>query len=278
MNYTNHIYRWKSVEGRTLFGQSWIPGRSPKAVINFVHGIGEHTDRYHNWMPFFTENGFAVFAIEYRGHGRSFGKRGSIRKYDDILNDIDVLFQESRKAYPNIPHFLYGHSLGGNIVINYTLLRRPKIQALVATSPWLLLAKEPNRLLIKLALFVRKIFPEWTLNTPIKGNQITQNKSISEGYSKDSLIHKKISFELFTSAYEKGKQAIENAKQMPVPFLLMHGSKDTITSPKGSEAFYENNPKQTELKIWDDMLHELHNESVRESVAEFIVSFLNKHI
>ncbi len=229
-------------------------------------------------LPFFTDNDFAVFAIEYRGHGRSFGKRGSIRKYDDVLNDIDVLFEESNKVFPDIPHFLYGHSLGGNLVINYTLLRRPKIQALVATSPWLLLAKEPPQFLIKLAQGVRKVFPEWTLNTPIKGHQITQNKDVSESYVKDNLVHKKISFELFTSAYEKGKQAIENAQQMPVPFLLMHGSNDTITSPKGSRAFYENNPQQTHLKIWDGMLHELHNESVRVSVSEFIIDFLNQHM
>ncbi|MBN2669030.1 MAG: lysophospholipase [Bacteroidales bacterium] len=274
----NLQFQWQSFDGHSLFGQSWIPEENPKAVINFVHGIGEHSSRYQNWMPFFVENGFAVFAIEYRGHGHSFGKRGYIEYYEDILKDIDVLFEESKKAYPDLPQFLYGHSLGGNIVINYTLRRKPEIIGLIATSPWLWLTKEPPKWQVNLVKSIKSFLGGLTIPTNIKANQITQNSEIVEHYKKDPLVHNKISLTLFASAYENGKWAVENAKAMPVPFYLLHGANDPITSPKGSEAFYKNNPEKTQLKIWEGMLHELHNEPIREQHAEHIINWMNQQL
>ena len=274
----NNTYKWMSFDKQELFGQSWIPDTEPKAVINFIHGIGEHTDRYSNWMPFFVEAGYAVFAIEYRGHGRSFGKRGYIKNYDDLLNDIDVLFEQSRKAYPNLPQFLYGHSLGGGMVINYTLKRKPNIKALVATSPWLLLTEEPPAWQIKAAKFVRQFAPGLIIKSTIKTKDITHNQDVVDAYDEDKMIHSSISIELFLSANNNGKWNIEHAKEMPVPFLLVHGGDDKITNPKGSEAFFNNNPKQTHLKIWEGMYHELHNEPIREEHAKYIIDYLNQHL
>ena len=274
----NNTYKWTSFDKQELFGQSWIPDAEPKAVINFVHGIGEHTDRYSNWMPFFVEAGYAVFAIEYRGHGRSAGKRGYIKNYDELLNDVDVLFEQSKKAYPNLPQFLYGHSLGGGMVINYTLTRKPNIKALVATSPWLLLTEEPPSWQIKAAKFVHNFAPGLVLKSTIKTKDITHNQEIVEAYDNDKMVHSKISIELFLSAYNNGKWDIKHANEMPVPFLLVHGADDKITNPKGSEAFYENSSKQTTLKIWEGMYHELHNEPIREEHAKYIIYYLNQHL
>ncbi len=274
----NLTYKWSSFDKKELFGQSWLPDSEPKAVINFVHGIGEHTDRYQDWMPFFVDAGYAVFAVEYRGHGRSFGKRGYIKNYDELLNDVDILFQESKKAYPNLPQFLYGHSLGGGMVTNYTLTRSPNIKGLVATSPWLLLTQEPPAWQISASKFVHRFAPGLVLKSTIKTKDITHNQEIVDAYKGDDMIHSKISIELFLSAYNNGKWNIEHAKEMPVPVLLVHGADDKITNPKGSEAFYNANPEQTTLKIWEGMYHELHNEPIREEHAKFIIDWLDSKI
>ena len=274
----NNTYNWQSFDNKELFGQSWIPDSEPKAVINFIHGIGEHTDRYQEWMPFFVESGYAVFAIEYRGHGRSFGKRGYIKKYDDLLNDVETLLEQSLKVYPKLPQFLYGHSLGGGMVTHYTLTRNPNIKALVATSPWLLLTQEPPAWQISAAKFARKFAPGLILKSTIKTEDITHNKEIVKAYNEDKMIHSKISIELFLSANNNGKWNIEHAKEMPVPFLLVHGADDKITNPKGSEAFYNNNPENTTLKIWEGMYHELHNEPIRKEHAKYIINYLDQHL
>jgi len=274
----NETYYWKSFDGHKLFGQSWIPDTEPKAVINFVHGIGEHTDRYQNWMPFFVDAGYAVFAVEYRGHGRSFGKRGYIKNYDELLNDVDVLLEQSKIVYPSLPHFLYGHSLGGGIVTNYTLTRKPNIKALVASSPWLRLTVEPPKWQVSLVRFLHKLMPTLTIVSNIKTKDITHNQDIIKAYKDDKMVHSKINLELFLSAFENGKWDIEHAKEMSVPFLLVHGSDDNICSSKGSEAFYNNAPEKTTLKIWDGMFHELHNEPIREEHAKYIIDWLDKHL
>ncbi len=274
----NETYNWRSFDNQKLFAQSWIPDSKPKAVINFIHGIGEHTDRYNNWMPFFVKAGYAVFAIEYRGHGRSFGKRGYIRKYEELLKDVDVLLEQSKKIFPTLPHFLYGHSLGGGIVTHYTLKRKPSIKGLIATSPWLLLTQEPPKWQVSLVRFIHKLFPTLTIISNIKTKDITHNREVVKAYSSDKMIHNKINLELFLSAYENGKWNIEHAKEMPIPFLLAHGSDDNICKPSGSEAFYKNNPEKTTLKIWEDMYHELHNEPIREEHAKFIIDWLEQQL
>jgi len=274
----NKTYKWLSFDEKTLFGQSWIPNTKPKAVINFVHGIGEHTDRYSNWMPFFVEAGYAVFAIEYRGHGRSFGKQGYIKNYNDLLNDIDTLLKQSYNSFPNLPHFLYGHSLGGGMVIHHALTRKSNIKALIASSPWLLLTQEPPKWQIIAVEFLRKIIPGLVLKSTIKSDDITQNKNVIKAYKEDKMIHNKISIELFLSAYDNGKWNIKNAHKMPVPFLLTHGSNDNITNIEGSKSFYNNNPEKTNLKIWEGMFHELHNEPIREEYAQFIIEWLNTNL
>lgn len=274
----NKTYKWTSFDDQELFGQSWIPDVEPKAVINFVHGIGEHSSRYQDWMPFFVDAGYAVFAIEYRGHGHSFGKRGHINNYDELLNDVDILFEQSAKAYPDLPQFLYGHSLGGGIVTHYTLKRKPNIKALVATSPWFLLTKEPPSWQLGLVKFIHKLAPKLIITSNINTKNITQNQDIVKAYSEDKMVHNKISLELLLSAFNNGKWNIEHAKEMFVPFLLAHGSDDKITAPKGSEAFYNNNPKNTTFKIWEGMLHELHNEPIREEHAKYIIDYLNQYL
>lgn len=275
-------YQWTSFDGLKLFGQSWIPDsgefQEPKAVINFVHGIGEHSTRYQRWMPFFVEAGFAVFAIEYRGHGQSEGKRGYIKQYEDLLKDIDTLFEQSANAYPDLPVFLYGHSLGGNIVTNYALRRNPSIKGLVATSPWLWLGQEPPSWQVKLVKFIHQFAPGLRLTSGIKSELICQDQELVKQYKLDPNVHSKISLELFLSAFNNGKWAIEHAKDLAIPVFLAHGSDDKITDPKGSEAFYKTNPEKVTLKIWEGMLHELHNEPIREVHAQLIINWMNTQL
>jgi len=277
-NLENTKYNWTSFEGEKLFGQSWIPKQEVKAVINFVHGIGEHTDRYQEWMPFFTDAGFAVFAIEYRGHGRSFGKRGYIKNYDDILKDIDVLLQESKAKYPDLAHFIYGHSLGGNIVSNYILRRETSLKAAIITSPWFWLSKEPSAALMTVSKLLYKIAPGLTISSGLKTSDISQVKKVVEDYKKDELVHGKISLEMFFSAFNNGKWAVENADKLTIPVLLAHGTADHICSHKGSEAFYNKNPQKVHLKLWEDMYHELHNETIREEHAAYIINWIKENI
>ena len=124
---------WKSRDDLDIFAQGWEP-ESPKAVVCLVHGLGEHTSRYAHVAEAFGREGYILFGADLRGHGRSGGPRGHISSIEDFMQDIDVLFEQARKRYPNLPFILYGHSLGGIQVLHYGLTRRPNVKGVLATS------------------------------------------------------------------------------------------------------------------------------------------------
>ena len=130
---------WKNQEGISLFACHW-PVDKPKAVISMVHGLGEHIGRYDHVARWFNQNQVAVVGHDHQGFGKSGGRRGHVSRLDSVLDDIDLALAEARNRYPDVPQFLYGHSLGGNLILNYTLRRKPVLTGVIATGPWIRLA------------------------------------------------------------------------------------------------------------------------------------------
>jgi len=114
-----------------------------KAIICLVHGMGEHSGRYAHVADRLTNAGYSLIALDLRGHGKSPGPRGDIPSYKAFMWDISSLLEISNKKFPQIPSFLYGHSLGENLVLNYVLRNKPRVKGVIATGPWFHLAFEP---------------------------------------------------------------------------------------------------------------------------------------
>lgn len=108
-------------DGKILFFSSWIPSESPRLVIALIHGLGEHSGRYEQWADFFCGEHIAFVAFDLRGHGLSEGKRGNINSLKTILSDVDLFLDKAGTLFPGKPLLLYGHSLGGNLALNYYL-------------------------------------------------------------------------------------------------------------------------------------------------------------
>jgi acylglycerol lipase len=270
-------YNWTSFDGLPIYAQSWQPTEGkPKAIVNLVHGLGEHSGRYTEWAGFFVEEGYAVIALDYRGHGKSGGKRGHARNYDDFMKDIDLLLEKSAELYPGIPAILYGHSLGGNLVINYTEKRNPSFVALIATSPWLRLAFEPSRIKLLLAGLVSKIAPAMLNSTGLTASQLAHDPDVAKKYSGDPLVHGKISVSAFFSVMKSGKEAIINAGRINVPFLLVHGSEDMIVSCKASQELAEKGNDTLTFRLWNGGYHELHQEVFRKDLFRFILQWIKE--
>jgi len=270
-------YTWKSLDGTILYGQTWQPEEKPLAIVCLVHGIGEHSSRYTEWASLLVEVGYAVIAIDYRGHGKSEGKQGFVNSYDDLMNDIDVLLNQADNIYPQIAKILYGHSLGGNLVINYVLKRKPKIKALIATSPWLKLGIDISKTKFFFGLITKFIYPNLTMNSNLQTEYLTHNQKQINIYLKDKLVHNKVSANLFFGAYDAAQWAIENADNIYLPTLIMHGSSDKITSPTGSIQFAEKANNKVALKIWENAYHELHNELNSIEIFKYFWNWLKNN-
>src|SRR5690349_10378484 len=163
--------KWTTHDGLKIFAQGWEPdARAPKAVICLVHGLGEHTSRYAHVAEAFGRDGYAMFGFDLRGHGRSEGSRGHFSSIEAVMQDIDLLFEETRKRYPGLPLLLYGHSLGGILVLHYALKRKPNVKGVIATSPGLHTALENQPAKLLAAKVLGAVIPAVSLPSGLDSN------------------------------------------------------------------------------------------------------------
>src|SRR5512146_2483768 len=118
---------WQNAEGIEFHVQGWEPDKRAKAVVVLIHGLGEHTGRYAHVGKAFAKAGYALVGFDLRGHGRSGGPRGDIPSYDSLLDDIGDFLAQMQARYARKPVFMYGHSLGGNLAMNFVLRRKAKL-------------------------------------------------------------------------------------------------------------------------------------------------------
>ena len=257
---------WESFDGTKLFFRYW-PAENPKAAVYLVHGMGEHSGRYEHVASFFNEKGFSCIAFDLRGHGMSGGKRGHAKSYEAIMRDVDTFFEKARLAEPAVPSFLYGHSLGGNIVLNYALRRNPNVAGVIATSPWLRLTTPLPKLQLALAQVAAFFAPDLVVKTNLDPAGLSRNKAVATAYMNDELVHGFISVRFLKEVVRAGEYALDGAEGFPLPLLLVHGTDDPITSYAASKEFAARSPK-AELASWSGLFHETHNEDSWKDVLE----------
>ncbi len=259
--------------GQVLKGLIQSPGENTRAVILMVHGIGDHIQRYLPMAEQFREERIGFAGLDLPGHGRSEGRRGYIKNYSQIDEMIDILLETCLRTFPGIPVYLYGHSLGGGIVLNYILRKSPKIKGAIVSSPWLKLSFEPSKSKLILARVMKFLLPGLVLPSGLNVNHISHDINVVEQYRADPLVHNKISVSLFNQSMEAGNYSLAHASELRIPTLLLHGSDDLICSPEASREFAAKT-EMVKLKIWEGGYHELHNETFRNEVFDYIIKWI----
>lgn len=258
---------------KKLSGIYW-QAENPIAVTILVHGFGEHISRYEHVTQQFLKENISVLGVDLIGHGNSTGKRGHVNSIGDYFACIDSMVNHVRQEDKKLPLVLYGHSMGGNLALNYLISNeQSEVCCVLATSPWLKLVIQPSAVQLFLAKTMNKIYPSLQQTAALEFKDISSVVEVQTDYANDPLNHDKISVRLFNEVYKNGLSAIENAANIQMPVLLAHGDADAITSVKGSEEFVANCP-QAILKIWPGLRHETHNEHNQDEVIEFYVSWV----
>jgi len=268
----------KSVDKLALYSQYWLPENEPGGVICLVHGLGEHSSRYEHWARRFVDKGFAFTAFDLRGHGHSEGKKGHTPSYVRLMEDIDIFLQRSRDLFPGIPLFLYGHSMGGNLVLGYAVRGNLSVTGVISTSPWLRLRKEMPGIVKAPFHIVQYIAPGLVIRSGLDAAGISRDKEVVIRYMEDPLVHDKISLKMFFEIHDNGLKLIRNGWGINTPLLMIHGSDDPITDPEGSRLFTEKAGGEVTLKIFDGLYHETHNEPEKEEVFEYIFGWMKERM
>nr|AYQ75679.1 lysophospholipase [Cohnella candidum] len=232
--------------------------------------MGEHTGRYVHVAEWFTARSYAVLGFDQLGHGRTDGKRGHTDSYEDLLEGIDRMLEEADRRFPGKPIFLWGHSMGGNLTLNYALRRKPDVAGVVVLSPWLKLAFDPPALTVIAARLLEKVYPKFTNDRPFDPTHLTSDPEMLVKLREDRRGHGMITARFFFGVHRAGRWALEHAQELALPLLLMQGDADRVTSIAASRKFAERAGSLCTFREWPGFRHELHNERGREDVFRVI--------
>ncbi|MEM9884597.1 MAG: lysophospholipase [Bacteroidota bacterium] len=270
-------FNWKTNAQIVIYGRHWS-AENPKAVVCLVHGLGEHINRYDHLARYFNQAGFVVIGNDHCGHGRSEGKRGHVSQYDNFLMEVRHLLATAKAHYKGLPIFLYGHSMGGNIVLNYVLEKKPNIAGIITTGAWIKLAKPPSALLYQTGKLVSKIAPSITQSNDLDPRHISTNPVEVDAYKNDPLVHGQISLGMAVGVFKAADRIAKFSGSLSAPLLAMHGEQDQIVSAEGTTALEKRMQSPIEVKIWEGLFHEIHNEPNQEEIFDYVIEWMEKQM
>ena len=268
-----------SRDGTALRGRHWT-APDPRGTLVISHGLGEHGGSYRRTAEGLVEAlGLDVLAFDYRGSGRSSGKRGVVRIYSDLSDDLAAAIDWLSRESPGVPRFLFGHSNGGLVALRTVLDRDLGLAGLIVSNPSLRLsARVPiwKRLAGELLL---RVAPGVTLQTGLSNDQLTQDAAIIAEIAADPLRHSRISPPLFFGMSAAGPSVIARAGEIRLPTLMILGGADPIIDPLSSQLFFDRlGAEDKTLKLYPSMRHEPLNEVGKEAVLADLIGWLESHM
>jgi alpha-beta hydrolase superfamily lysophospholipase len=261
----------KAHDGLQLFYRIWNMNAERSKNLILVHGLGEHSGRYVHAGSYFAKAGFRTIAFDLRGHGRSGGKPVSVGRYSELAWDVQSVV--SHFCERNL--FLFGHSMGGQLVLWAARNCRMNLSGVIASAPWLGLAQAPPLWQVFLGRTLNKIMPGVRFSTNLDATALSHDQEHLDSLEDLDLLHNFITIRLYFEAIKAVADIIEHPV-IDFPVLLVQGGDDRVTSRESVEAFYKRlkAPLKT-LKIYPGLFHELHNETARVEVMNYLVEWMN---
>jgi len=272
-------WKWKTNDGLEIYSKAWLPSGKARGVVCLVHGVGEHIGRYQADGEALAAGGYILAGFDLRGFGKSEGQRGHTPSLEAYFDDIDLFLGEVTRRYPGLPRFLYGHSMGGILVLAYTPLRKPAISGVISTAPGLKNALQEQKLKVFLSKVLGGIIPTVTINSGVDAQMLSRDPLVADLYTNDPLVHTLVTMAWGKSLLKAIDLAMENAPRFPLPLLLMNGSKDELAYPSGAQLYADLAPKdKLTFKMWEGFKHELHTDPEKAEVFRVMIDWLDKHL
>ena len=259
--------------GRRIYWRSWTPESDPRALVVIVHGAGEHSGRYEYVAEALVHAGYAAYALDHRGHGRSEGPRALIDRLDNAVADLDRLVSDALAQHPALPVFVLGHSMGGTIAICYALGHQNRLTGMILTGPLASIeAGAPLRLAGRVLSVVAPTLPLIAVDPAL----VSRDPEVVSAYESDPLVHHgKLPARTLAELGSAIDQFPEAVPAIAVPTLILYGTDDRLCPPSGSEMLGERiGAQDTSIKAYDGLYHEILNEPERDEVLADIRTWL----
>jgi alpha-beta hydrolase superfamily lysophospholipase len=224
---------------------------------------------------------YAVYGLDLRGHGQSPGQRGYINTWAEFRDDVRTFLQMIQKQQPGCPIFLFGHSMGGMIVLEY-VLRYPEdtsaLQGVITVAPSIgEVGVSPVRVL--LGKMLSRVWPRFSLNTGLDADAGSRDPQIVASYTQDPLRHTRATARFSTEFFTTITWINDHAAEWKIPLLILHGGADRVVLPGGSKIFYQRVTYPDKLRIeYPGAYHDLHCDINYCEVLNDLNNWMEKHL
>lgn len=263
----------------SVYYQYWTPDEVPRGVILLVHGAGEHSSRYRHFAEYFCGAGMVVAGLDHIGHGKSDGTYGHMESFDDHLQTLELFRLRTREEFPDLPMILLGHSMGGLISACFLLQYQSHFAGCALSGAAIKTDLEPGFIQTWLIRLLSKLAPRLGV-LQLDAAGVSRDPAVVKEYSEDPLVnHGKMSARFVSELFYAMHLVQDQARQIELPLLVMHGEGDTMTAPSGSQFLYDNVGSQDKtLKIYPALYHEIFNEPEREQVFADLLAWIEERL
>jgi alpha-beta hydrolase superfamily lysophospholipase len=285
------VFRVESLRtGRNndLAARLWTDGQPKCGVVIIVHGLGDHSDRFSSLASELTRNGWAVLAFDLPGHGlsaprRPSKKQGQVGRFDDVLADLASVRQTMTERFPDASHVILGHSMGGNLALNYVLRHgewshaaNGQVRGLVLLAPMIMPPNPPPRPIIFAAWLTGYLLPWICIRRHVELAKLTRDQEEANLIRDDELMHSRISLYLATQLLSQGRWALDHARQVDAPTLIMYGQSDTLIDTSACEHLAIRIGDHATRVTWPAAQHDLLHDLDRTEVIDRLLAWLSE--
>lgn len=271
--------RWRNDDGLTLYSQSWWPEGGARALVLIVHGFAEHSSRYDHVARTLVGQGYGVYALDQRGHGRSEGPRANLHVFDELVADLRRYSEMLYERHPALPRFVFGHSMGGAVTLQLGLEHPHPFAGLVLSAPYLRSPAPLPAPLEPLLDWLSRRVPDLR-TSPLDVGAISRDPAEVQAYRDDPLVYTgRIKLRMGLELLRAGPRLLPLAPRVSLPTLILHGSSDRLADVRGSEQLFRQlGSTDKTLRVYDGGYHELFNDVVRDEVFDDLIGWLEPRV
>ena len=272
----------KSYDGTHLRTRTWLTQEKVVGNIIFCHGLFEYAGRYDYEARFFNEAGYNFYSFDQRTHGESDGKRRSyIQSFDPYVEDYKFVINHLSQNFDK-PFFLFSHSMGCTVMLSLLVKEKfvsPLFKGVIMSGPFIKSVDDMSPILQKFAGIIGRLFPA-VRTIKARPNFISRDPEEVRKYINDPLVYTDGIYAV------TGYQMLNHSKWLQTqlskfdyPFLIMHGTDDTLADINGSRRLYDESPSSdktfTPLQAHK---HEITRELERNKVLQAMVDWANDRL
>ena len=247
-----------------------------------LHGLGDHGGRFGSFARRLAESGWVSVAPDIPGHGCSAGSRGCRVRYSTLMKHIAAVRHQMAQRFPNVRQFLFGHSMGGNLAINYTIRSKefdaaacPKVDGLILNAPMLMPAPSIRRDHVFAAWLAGRMVPWAKVSRPVEPEKLTGDRSRLEEIQSDQMTHSRVSLGFATELLAQGRFALDHAMNLEIPTRIDCGESDSLVSQSACRHLAIRLGKHAIYRGWKDQRHDLLRDIAADRLVEEIIDWLN---